>query len=118
MIPDGTVLAGPGNSRSANDLKTRLDQYRAVANFDVGNHNLKLGFELNKADIFNLFVQNATGTLVFRNIADLQNGLLSPGTQDNQTDTRPFNVVPGRTEGAFGNFSFTGDINDAAAAFQ
>ena len=117
-VPDATVLAGPGTSRSANDLKTRLDQYRAVANLDAGDHKLKLGFELNQADIFNLFVQNATGTLVFRNIEDLENGLLSPGTGNNETDTRPFNVVPGRTEGAFGNFSFTGDINDAAAAFK
>ena len=116
-IPDATVLAGPGTSRSANDLKTRLDQYRFVANYDAGDHKLKFGYEVNKADIFNLFVQNATGTLVFRNITDLQNGILSPGT-GNTTDTRPFNVVPGRTFGAFGNFSSTGDINDAAAAFK
>ena len=116
--PDATVLAGPGTSRSANDLKTKVDMWKAVANFDAGDHRLKVGAEINKADIFNLFVQNATGTLVFRNLADLQAGLLSPGTGNLQTDTRPFNVVPGITEGAFGNFSRTGDINDAAAAFK
>ena len=116
--PDATVLAGPGTSRSANDLQTKVDVWKAVANFDAGDHRLKVGAEINKADIFNLFVQNATGTLVFRNIADLQAGLLSPGTGNLQTDTRPFNVVPGVTEGAFGNFSATGDINDAAAAFK
>lgn len=115
--PDGTVLAGPGNSRSANDLRTNLDQYRALARINAGAHQIKLGFEVNHADLFNLFVQNATGTLVFRNIADLRAGLLSPGTGNNQTSTLPGNVISGATEGAFGNFSATGDVTDAAAAF-
>jgi carboxypeptidase family protein len=117
-IPDATILAGPGTSRSANDLQTRIEQYRFVANLDAGNHQFKFGLELNRANIFNLFVQNATGTLVFRNIADLQAGLLSPGTGNNQTATFPNNVVLGQTEGAFGNFSRTGDVNDAAAQFS
>ncbi|RYD19305.1 MAG: TonB-dependent receptor, partial [Lysobacteraceae bacterium] len=49
---------------------------------------------------------------------DLRQGLLSPGTGNNQTSTTPINVVSGATEGAFGNFSSTGDINDAAARFN
>lgn len=117
-VANGAVLAGPGNSRSANDLKTKIDQYRAVARIDAGDHQIKFGAELNKADLFNLFVQNATGTLVFRNIADLRAGLLSPGLGNNQTSTTPNNVVAGNTEGAFGSFSATGDVNDAAAEFQ
>jgi hypothetical protein len=115
---DGTVLAGPGTSRSANDLRTKVQQYRAVANLSAGNHKFKLGFELNHADLYNLFVQNATGTLVFRNVADLRQGLLSPGTGNNNTTTTPLNVVPGLTEGAFGNFTQDGDINSAAAEFS
>ncbi|WP_133365550.1 TonB-dependent receptor [Qipengyuania sediminis] len=115
--PDGTVLAGPGTSRSANDLRTNIDQYRAVAQIEAGAHSFKLGLEANHANLFNLFVQNATGTLVFRNVADLRAGLLSPGTGNNQTNTTPANVVPGLTEGAFGNFSATGNVNDAAAQF-
>lgn len=116
--PDATILAGPGNSRSANDLRTRLDQARGIVNFDAGDHSLKFGAEYNKADIFNLFVQNATGTLVFRNIADLEAGLLSPGTGFDQTSTLPFRVTSGQTEGAFGNFSRTGNVTDAAAQFE
>ncbi|KLE35273.1 TonB-dependent receptor [Aurantiacibacter luteus] len=115
---DGTVLAGPGNSRSANDLRSDIDQYRFLATVNVGDHTFKAGAEVNHANLFNLFVQNATGTLVFRNLADLREGLLSPGTGNNLTDTRPNNVVSGATEGAFGNFSSTGDINDAAARFN
>jgi len=116
-IPDGAVEVGPGFSRSANDLRTKLDQYRAVARLDAGNHKFKVGAEWNHADLFNLFVQNATGTLSFRNINDLRAGLLSPGTGNNNTTNSPANVVSGAVEGAFGNFSSTGDINDAAAAF-
>ncbi|QNA82639.1 TonB-dependent receptor [Sphingomonas sp. So64.6b] len=124
---DGAVLAGPGTSRSANDLRTKVQQYRAVAKLSMGDHNIKVGAELNRADLFNLFVQNATGTLVFRNVADLRAGLLSPGVRPAGANppctaatatTTPVNVVNGCTFGAFGNFSQDGDINSAAAKFD
>lgn len=115
---DGAVLAGPGNSRSGNDLQTTINQYRAAATLFAGDHTFKIGAEINSADIFNLFVQNATGTLVFRNIDDLRAGLLSPGLGNFQTSTTPANVISGNTEGAFGNFSATGDVRDAAADFN
>ncbi len=115
---DGTVQVGPGFSRSANDLRTKIDQYRALANYDAGNHRLKAGFELNKVDLFNLFVQNATGTLTFRNLADLQAGLLSPGTGNFDTFPTAGNVINGSNEGAYINASRTGDVNDAAAEFN
>jgi outer membrane receptor for ferrienterochelin and colicin len=116
--PDGTVLAGPGNSRSANALTTNVEQYRALARLESGNHTLKFGAELNRADLFNLFVQNATGTLVFRNVNDLRAGLLSPGLGNNQVQTTPVNVIGGQTEGAIINVTPTGDVNTAAAAFD
>jgi hypothetical protein len=112
---DGTVQFGPGFSRSANDLRTKLDQYRAVVNYDAGDHRLKFGFELNKADIFNLFVQNAVGALTFRNITDLQAGLLSPGTGNFDTFPTVAGVISGSNEGAYINASFSGDILDAGA---
>jgi hypothetical protein len=112
---DATVLAGPGFSRSANDLKTKIDLFKAVANYDAGDHRLKIGADINRVNIFNLFVQNATGTLIFRSLTDLQNGILSNGTSTS-TPT-PSLVIGGTAAGAYGNFSRTGDINDAAAAF-
>ena len=116
----GQVLAGPGFSRSANDLQTKVDQFRALANFDGGDHQLKFGFEVNHADLFNLFVQNATGTLYFRNAADLEAGLLARGTNTNPTAQQIVTGVTGNNAavGAVGNFSATGDVNDAAAAFK
>ena len=111
----GQVLAGPGFSRAANDLRTQIDAYRAVAKLDLGAHSLKVGFEMNQADLFNLFVQNATGTLYFQNIDDLRAGLLSPGSTTNPT---ALNLFRGEAIGAEGNFSATGDVRDAAAAFK
>ncbi|MEZ5709630.1 MAG: TonB-dependent receptor [Blastomonas sp.] len=114
----GAVEAGPGFSRSANDLRTNVDQIRLAAKIDAGDHQIKIGAELNHASLFNLFVQNATGTLIFRNINDLREGLLSPGTGNNDTFNTPGGVVSGSVEGAFGNFSATGNVTDAAAAFK
>jgi hypothetical protein len=116
--PDGAVLAGPGTSRSANDLQTTVNQYRAAATYRADRHTIKFGGEYNQANLFNLFVQNATGTLVFRNIDDLRAGLLSPGLGNNQTSTTPTNIVTGQTEGAFINYTVDGDINTAAAQFE
>jgi Carboxypeptidase regulatory-like domain/TonB dependent receptor/TonB-dependent Receptor Plug Domain len=111
----GRVQAGPGFSRSANDLQTTIQQFRAVGKLDAGDHQIKFGGEINRAQLFNLFVQNATGTLFFRNAADLEAGLLSTGTNTNPTAAQ---LVGGLAAGAAGNFSATGDVNDAAAQFN
>src|SRR3546814_1391194 len=98
-------LAGPGFSRTANDLQTDVDQYRIAGEIEAGNHRIKIGAEWNHADVFNLFVQNATGQLVFQNVDDLREGILSNGTS---TFTNPQTVVDGDAVGAFGQFSATG----------
>lgn len=111
----GQVLAGPGFSRAANDLQTTIDAFRGVGKLDLGAHQLKVGFEMNRADLFNLFVQNATGTLYFENINDLRAGLLSGGSTTNPTAQQ---IASGDAVGAEGNFSATGNVLDAAAAFK
>ena len=111
----GQVLAGPGFSRAANDLRTQVDAFRAVGKLDKGAHQLKVGFEMNRADLFNLFVQNATGTLYFQDIDALREGLLSNGTRTNPTAEQ---IGLGQAVGAEGNFTATGDVRDAAAAFK
>ena len=112
---NGQILAGPGFSRAANDLQTEVDLYRAVGNLDLDTHRVKLGVEVSRANLFNLFVQNATGTLYFSNIDALREGILSNGTFTNPNGTQ---IVNGQAVGAEGNFSATGDVNDAAAAFD
>lgn len=113
---DGSVIAGPDFSRTANDLRTKLDQYKAVANYDAGNHKLKVGFEANHAKLFNLFVQSATGNLQFKNINDLIAGKLSPGSSTgNPIGTT---ITGGSAVGALINATASGNINDAAASFS
>ena len=116
-VTDGEVIAGPGFSRSANDLQTKLDQFKGVANYDAGDHKLKVGFDYNRAKLFNLFVQQATGTLVFSSLTNLQNGILTNGTStSNPTPSVIFGSSP--PAGAAINATASGDINDAAASFS
>jgi len=112
---DGAVEGGPGRSRTANDLRTTIDYYRAVVKYEVGDHKFKFGGEFNRGQFYNVFIQDATGTLVFKNLTDLKNGLLSPGTS---TSTTPSNVISGNTLGVIGNFSATGNPDDGAAIFN
>lgn len=100
FVEDGAgnnlAVSGPGLFRSANALVTQLDQLKFKANYVKGNHTYTAGYELDQLSVFNLFVVNGTGSIVFDSIADLIAGSASEITQDG---------------------SFTGDINDAAASF-
>ncbi|MDH3304156.1 MAG: TonB-dependent receptor [Gammaproteobacteria bacterium] len=89
--------SGPGFFRSANDLQYTIDQLKLSADWVVGNHTLTVGVEQETRDIFNLFIPDATGTIVFDDVAALQ-----AGTADEI-------VING---------SFTQDPVDAAAAFE
>lgn len=116
----GSIVAGPPFFQSANELDTKVFQARFVAKYKAGAHNLTMGFEANRVNVFNLFVRNATGTLVFANINDLREGLLSNGTIGSATASNNptgAQVIAGSGVGAFGAFSATGDIDTAAAAF-
>jgi outer membrane receptor for ferrienterochelin and colicin len=109
---EGQFLAGPGFSRTSNDLRTEINQYKALANLSVGNHKLTFGGEVNELMTLNLFGQNTTGTLNFSNIADLRAGLLSGGTNTNPSAAQ---ILQGQGAGAYGNFTASGDIHDATA---
>lgn len=110
-----TVVSGPGQFRSANQLNSQVDQIKFKANYDKGIHSFSGGYELNQLDIFNLFISNATGTLFFKDINALIAGQLNGGTD---TFVSFQDVTNGSSSGAFGNFSFTGDANDASASFS
>jgi hypothetical protein len=94
---DTILTSGPGFFRSANDLQYELDQLKLAADYVLGDHTLTFGFEQETRDIFNLFIPDATGTLTFASIADLEAGIVSDASL---------------------NGSFTTDPTDAAAAFE
>jgi len=94
---DVILTSGPGFFRSANDLQYTVDQFKLSADWIVGDHTLTFGFERETRDIFNLFIPNATGTIVFDDTAALAAGLANDITM---------------------NGSYTQDPSDAAAAFE
>ena len=47
----GLLSTGPGLSRSANQLDTKVDQYKFQANWNVGDHRLKFGAELKDLEV-------------------------------------------------------------------
>ncbi|MBA4747837.1 MAG: TonB-dependent receptor [Sphingopyxis sp.] len=111
----GTLLAGPGQFRSANELQTQIDQLRVQASLVQGDHDLLFGVDINSLDVFNLFAVNATGTLFFQNVAALREGLANSGTQQFPNTGQ---INSGASVGAIGNFTASGDINEAAAEFN
>lgn len=117
----GAVLAGPGFSRAANLLTTQLDQIKAKATWTPGSHTISFGYELNQLDAYNIFAQNATGTLVFGDLAALNAGTLKDGTSTTMsgaTITAIGGAASTRSTGATINGVFSGDIDDAAAIFS
>jgi outer membrane receptor for ferrienterochelin and colicin len=94
---DAILTSGPGFFRSANDLQYTVDQLKLSADYVVGDHTLTFGYEQETRDVFNLFIPNATGTIVFADIDDLSAGIADS-----------FDI----------NGSYTQDPRDAAAAFE
>jgi len=120
LIPggrNGQLFSGPGFSRTANDLQTKIDQARFIMNIDAGGgHNFKLGAEVNDLSVFNLFVQNATGTLYFQNLADFAAGLITGGNGTNTNNSD--NIVGNTTVGADINVPQGFNLDNAAASFS
>jgi len=114
---NGILSTGPGIFRSANQLDQTVDQAKLQMNIKAGDHQIKLGAELNDLEVFNLFAINATGTIFFRNLADFQNGVVANGF---------FSSVFGDADdlagGALGGATIaatpSGDINEASAMFN
>lgn len=100
IVQDGAgndiFVSGPGFFRSANALEYTNDQFKFAADYVAGDHTFSFGYELDKLEVYNLFAANATGTIEFEDIDALRNG------------TASF---------IFGDGSYSGDINDAAATF-
>lgn len=111
----GSLVAGPGFSRTSNDLKTTVTQIKILGRLNQDRHTITLGGEYNHLKAFNLFAQNSTGTLTFANLTDFANGLLTTGSN---TFPNAEDIAAGTAAGAYGNFTASGDINDAAARWN
>jgi Carboxypeptidase regulatory-like domain len=126
-IGGNTVYVGADDSRQANKLSTDKDYLRLSANYFVGNHVLTAGFDSQKLDIFNIFVQQSNGgeyvfndssgandptcaALTAQERYDGVNGC-APSGIDRYELGRPSSV-------AYGSGGGTNDPTDAAAVFS
>lgn len=66
------LFFGPDVSRQANDLNTENLSFDFNATLEAGAHTFKGVIEYTDIDVFNLFLQRATGDYYFDSIADLQ----------------------------------------------
>jgi outer membrane receptor for ferrienterochelin and colicin len=67
----GTVFIGPDQFRHANELANDLDQIKLSGDYRFGNHTFSAGVELEKLDVFNLFVSNSEGQYLFNRVDPL-----------------------------------------------
>ncbi|MGQ0559137.1 MAG: TonB-dependent receptor domain-containing protein [Sphingosinicella sp.] len=93
----GVIRLGPDISRQANILQTNNLDGQLTANLLLGRHNLQFLAQYTNIDIYNLFLQRASGAFYFDSLADLTAG------RANQLDLAQ---------------STSGDIDDAAAIFD
>jgi outer membrane receptor protein involved in Fe transport len=92
----GVVRWGPDQFRHANKLETNNTQIQFSAEYELGDHLIKAGYQDQQQEVFNLFVPNSDGTYYFDSIADFQAGLANQLVYRN---------------------ALTGNANDAAARF-
>ncbi len=57
----GTVYLGADDSRQANSLNTETEYIKLAANYLAGDHVITAGYDREKLDIFNIFVQHSRG---------------------------------------------------------
>ncbi len=71
------LVVGPDRFRHGNELDQEFFQIKAAAEYVMGDHTLKFGFEREEVDVNNLFAQNSEGSYVFDSVTDLQNATAS-----------------------------------------
>lgn len=71
------LTIGPDRFRHGNSLDQEFLQFKFVAEYAVGDHIFKAGFEREEVDVDNLFAQNSEGSYLFDSIDDLRNATAS-----------------------------------------
>jgi outer membrane receptor for ferrienterochelin and colicin len=69
------VYIGGDDSRQSNKLKYDVTTLALRGMYDLDNHALTFGYELESLDIYNLFIQHTETEIRFNNIADFENGI-------------------------------------------
>ena len=72
-LPDVDVYIGGDDSRQSNKLKYDVTTLALRGMYDMDNHALTFGYELESLNIFNLFIQHTQTELRFNSIDDFRN---------------------------------------------
>ncbi|HVY89371.1 MAG TPA: TonB-dependent receptor [Hyphomonadaceae bacterium] len=100
FVGASSVYLGCDFSRQANDLNYTVMNYKASANWKLGDHQLLFGAEQLHFDIFNLFAQGTQGSYSFADVAAFAAGTVQNG------------------QATYRNARGTNNQNDLAASFQ
>ncbi|MEM6652888.1 MAG: TonB-dependent receptor [Pseudomonadota bacterium] len=104
---DAYLAIGPDRFRHGNELDQDFFQIKAVAEYTLGDHLFKFGFEREEVDVNNLFAQNAEGSYAFDPVFDETTGaLITTGLTGLETAT---------ATGLLYNNAITNDENDLRA---
>ena len=71
-----TLYLGADDSRHSNQLNYELWNYKAAANYTMGDHVFTAGVEREEFSVFNLFVQQSLGEWRFNSPEDFADGIL------------------------------------------
>ena len=82
-----TVYLGADDSRHANSLSYENDTVKIAGILLLGNHSLTAGYELERLDVYNLFIQEAEGEYRFSSIDDFEAGTPNRITYENAAGT-------------------------------
>ncbi|MBC7009281.1 TonB-dependent receptor [Pseudoalteromonas sp. BZK2] len=94
----GTIYIGPDDSRQSNDLDYETTTFKFAGTYYLDQHTITGGYEYEKLDVFNQFVQHTQGEWRFNSVDDFENGF---------ADRVYYNNAAG-----------TNDPTDAAASFS
>lgn len=103
---DASLVIGPDRFRHGNELDQEFLQIKALAEYSVGDHLFKFGYEREEVDVDNLFAQNSEGSYVFDPVFDSTGALVTTGLTNLQNAT---------AQGLLYNNAITNDENDLRA---
>ncbi len=83
----GTVYIGPDDSRQSNDLNWESTNIKLAGTYFLGEHTITAGYEYEKLDVFNLFMQHTVGEYRFGSIDEFEQGLVDRIYYNNSAGT-------------------------------
>lgn len=109
-----TVYMGADDSRHANKLTYATDTFKVAGTYLYGDHVISGGYEYEKLDVFNLFVQHVEGEYRFRSIDNFRNGIADRVYYDNALQTNSANDAAAK----FGYEIHTAYLQDEYFSFE